>query len=409
MLVAPNDLLVLSNLAAVPAVVHLASFGNVLLAGTLGFAAVASALFHAAETTKHDLGSHGLAGSPWAKGLSNNEVTLLWIDRAAAFVAVVLTSNRVGGVPELICKLSGSAWLMASVFVALTCLCVSEVSTGWTYALWHSAWHVLVFSLPRHLIGASATMRDGVDLLVVGLGNHGLQYRKTRHNLGMEVVERLALRLDVGPLKPASQLQSRIAQFDHAGKSVMLACPVTFMNRSGRAVSALCQACGLKEGQKLLIVHDDLDLAPGRLKLKLGGGEAGHNGLRSIVACLGTNGFARLRLGVGKPPKGLGPVWVLSGAGNEETMQIFQEVTELGSDAILSWIEGGLEVAMNAFNGATCTSSSHDGTAEGKGRPSGTCIMDSCSIVEVKPVISMQKACICPLHVKSTTLTQVTK
>eukprot|EP00971_Amphidinium_carterae_P222207 4410402-Amphidinium_carterae.1 len=163
----------------------------------------------------------------------------------------------------------------------------------------------------------------------------------------MEVVEELAKELQA-PLVASSQLLARIASVEVAGKRVVLACPETFMNRSGKAVAALCLAAGLEDlSTQLLVVHDELDLPPGRLKFKVGGGEAGHNGIKSIVGLTRTADFARLRLGIGRPPKGGGPEFVLSSA-SEEAMQ---ESLRMGTEAVTTWIQHGIELAMNAYNG----------------------------------------------------------
>src|SRR5882724_12310577 len=138
-----------------------------------------------------------------------------------------------------------------------------------------------------------------VDLLVVGLGNPGDDYRRSRHNVGAEVVEILATR-HAAKLKAEKGLHARVDVVRIGGRRVALAIPQTYMNDSGAAVAPLVRRYGVTPEQ-LVIVQDELDLAPAALKLKAGGGLAGHNGLRSIKAALKTDVFLRVRIGVGKP------------------------------------------------------------------------------------------------------------
>ena len=141
-----------------------------------------------------------------------------------------------------------------------------------------------------------------LDLLVAGLGNPGREYARDRHNVGWMVVDELARRhggsfaLEV--LRPARRGAAS------ATRALALLKPETYMNESGRSIAA---AAALLQGRRrsaLLVVHDDVDLEPGRLQARLGGGLAGHNGLRSIAQALGTQDFLRLRVGVGRPGRG---------------------------------------------------------------------------------------------------------
>jgi len=157
------------------------------------------------------------------------------------------------------------------------------------------------------------TARRGTpsEWVVVGLGNPGVEYRDSRHNLGAAAVEELAGRLGV-TLKAEPRLRARIADVSVEGRRVLLAVPTTYMNESAAAVVPLVRRGGLDDLTRLLVAHDELDLEPGRLQLKVGGGLAGHNGLRSVAGALGTGEFARLRIGIGKPrSKEHGADWVL--------------------------------------------------------------------------------------------------
>jgi peptidyl-tRNA hydrolase, PTH1 family len=189
------------------------------------------------------------------------------------------------------------------------------------------------------------------EWVIVGLGNPGVEYRDTRHNLGAAVVEELAGRLGA-TLKVDTRLRSRIAETDVAGTRVLLAVPTTYMNESAAAVVPLVRRAGIEDLGRLVVVHDELDLDVGRLQLKLGGGLAGHNGLRSIAGALGTEAFARLRLGIGKPPsKDRGADWVLSRPSRAERDALDAELLE-GADALESVLRDGLDAATARLNGA---------------------------------------------------------
>src|SRR6266567_6294324 len=136
--------------------------------------------------------------------------------------------------------------------------------------------------------------------LVVGLGNPGPEYEHTRHNLGFRVVDTLADRLGAR-LKPAKGMRALVAEARDGDRRIILAKPTTFMNASGQAVSELARYYKV-DSQDIVIVHDELDLPVAQMKVKRGGGDAGHNGLKDITKALGTNEYARVRIGIGKPP-----------------------------------------------------------------------------------------------------------
>ncbi|MFI5044903.1 MAG: aminoacyl-tRNA hydrolase, partial [Acidimicrobiales bacterium] len=164
------------------------------------------------------------------------------------------------------------------------------------------------------MVGRVRRERSGTpyDLLVVGLGNPGSEYARTRHNVGADVVDLLGRRHDIR-LKADSKVSSLAGDGRVDGRRLALAFPTTYMNDSGLAVSQLVRRYGIEDLSGLLIVHDELDLPQGRIKLKVGGGLAGHNGLRSIASHLKSPDFLRIRIGVGKPPGGpeRGADWVL--------------------------------------------------------------------------------------------------
>jgi peptidyl-tRNA hydrolase, PTH1 family len=149
-------------------------------------------------------------------------------------------------------------------------------------------------------------------LLIVGLGNPGREYATTRHNVGWLALDRLAA--DVGAPEPRKKFHGRCAKTSIEGRDGILLAPETYMNDSGRSVEAAVHFYRTAPAD-MIVVHDEIDLAFGDVRLKVGGGHAGHNGLRSIVSCLGTADFVRVRVGIGRPPSGFqGDMadWVLS-------------------------------------------------------------------------------------------------
>jgi PTH1 family peptidyl-tRNA hydrolase len=189
--------------------------------------------------------------------------------------------------------------------------------------------------------GASA------DLLVVGLGNPGEEYDKTRHNVGAEVVEILARRHG-GKLRKQKE-RSLTDEVNIGGKRMALAIPLTYMNLSGEAVAPLVRRYGVEPGQ-LVVVQDEMDFELGRLQVKDGGGLAGHNGLKSIVAHLHTQDFVRVRIGIGKPPGSRqGADHVLRRFSKAERQEI-DVVLEEAADAVELILAEGVVAAMNHVN-----------------------------------------------------------
>ena len=180
---------------------------------------------------------------------------------------------------------------------------------------------------------------------IVGLGNPGARYERTRHNLGFRVVDELRRRLGAVP-RGASAVMRR---FDAVTEGLGLVQPQTFMNLSGEAVEELHRREGA-EPSEILVVADDLYLPLGRVRLRASGGAGGHNGMRSILETLGTQDVARLRLGVGCPDHaGEYADFVLERFLEEEEPKV-REVLDLAADACLAWAREGLVAAMNRFN-----------------------------------------------------------
>ncbi|MEI7990966.1 MAG: aminoacyl-tRNA hydrolase [Actinomycetota bacterium] len=201
------------------------------------------------------------------------------------------------------------------------------------------------------LFGRERAPRRGTpfDWLVVGLGNPGKEYDRSRHNVGAETVQLLAKRSGT-PLK-AGRERALVAEVTIAERRCVLAFPTTFMNLSGESVSGLVRRYGITEPAQILVIHDELDLAPGMLKVKVGGGLAGHNGLRSITQHLKTQDYVRIRIGVGKPPsKEHGADHVLSRIPKAER-ELLDITVERAADAAECAVASGADAAMARFNG----------------------------------------------------------
>jgi peptidyl-tRNA hydrolase, PTH1 family len=185
-----------------------------------------------------------------------------------------------------------------------------------------------------------------LDLLVVGLGNPGREHARDRHNVGWMVADELAGRLD-GSWR--SKFSGQLAEVRLDGLRLGLLKPETYMNDSGRSVSAAARFFKVEPGS-LLVVHDDVDLEPGRLQARAGGGLAGHNGLRSLAQALGSQEFQRLRIGIGRPGRGdrrSVADYVLSGFAPEEDSE---GLISRAADAVETIARDGVEAAQQRFN-----------------------------------------------------------
>ena len=184
---------------------------------------------------------------------------------------------------------------------------------------------------------------------MVGLGNPGAEYAGTRHNVGADVVELLAKRHG-GQLKKAKE-RALVAEVHIGLKRVTLAFPITYMNESGQAVGPLVRRHGIDDLQHLVIVHDELDFPVGRMQVKVGGGLAGNNGLRSIKAHLKSDEFVRVRIGIGKPPSAdRGADHVLRRPSKAEREEL-AVMCERAADAVEMILAEGPVAAMARFNG----------------------------------------------------------
>lgn len=186
-------------------------------------------------------------------------------------------------------------------------------------------------------------------LLVIGLGNPGPQYAKTRHNIGFMVADLLADRLGAA-FKVHKRSGAEIVTSTVGQRQVVLAKPRTYMNESGRHVGPLAKFYSVPPAH-IIVIHDELDIDFGRIRLKLGGGEGGHNGLRSVANALGTKDFQRVRIGIGRPPGRKDPAaFVLEVFTAAERKEV-PAICEQAADATELLIETGLESAQNLVHG----------------------------------------------------------
>jgi len=189
---------------------------------------------------------------------------------------------------------------------------------------------------------------SGGIYLVVGLGNPGREYRNTRHNMGFLALDHLAAHWSITTLKV--QGKAIISTGQYAGNKVILAKPQTYMNLSGQAVSALMNFYKVPL-EHLLVIHDDVDIPFGTIRIRPGGGFGGQKGVGSIIEKLGTQEFARMRLGVGRPPGQMDTANYVLQSFSKEDEEFLQSVFAKSDEAVETFITEGLNTAMNRFNG----------------------------------------------------------
>ena len=183
--------------------------------------------------------------------------------------------------------------------------------------------------------------------IIAGLGNPGRSYAHNRHNVGFQCVDRLARRHHLAFDK--RQGKGRLALGKIEGRSVILLKPQSFMNESGRSVALLCRYYKVPL-ERLLLVFDELDLPLGSVRLRSKGGSGGHKGMRSIIAQLGSQDFARVRVGIGRPPGRMDPAdYVLRNFGDDER-PVIEDVYDWVVCAAECWLKDGIEIAMTHFN-----------------------------------------------------------
>ena len=201
--------------------------------------------------------------------------------------------------------------------------------------------------------------------MVGGLGTPGNPYPHTRHNVGFDVAERLASRLDATAWRDTPLASILTTQLD--GEELMLVRPLTYMNESGRAVARLLPPHLPLE--RLLVVVDDIHLPLGTLRLRPGGSPGGHNGLRSVEAHLGTSAYPRLRIGVGEPPDPAEQVAYVLGRFSPRERAVLEVALERAVDCILCWARQGIGAAMSRYNGPVAPPGAAEGGSETGKRP----------------------------------------
>ena len=187
--------------------------------------------------------------------------------------------------------------------------------------------------------------RSSAVVLVVGLGNPGREYEKTRHNIGFMVIDSMLEKL--GGASPETGCNSIFYKLKYKGKKVIFAKPQTFMNLSGNAVSSLLNKEQLDKAN-LLVIHDELDLPPGKIRIRNGGSSGGHNGINSIIECLGNQqNFMRMRLGIGRDRN---VVDYVLGEFKDEEKEVIARVVDSAADAALELLKAPPAAVMNKYN-----------------------------------------------------------
>lgn len=185
--------------------------------------------------------------------------------------------------------------------------------------------------------------------LLIGLGNPGREYQSNRHNFGFMLIDRLAVRLGARGLKVQSK--AIVTTTNYEDRRLILAKPQTYMNLSGQSAQGLLNFYKLPM-EHMLIAHDDLDIAFGTIRMRPGGGPGGQKGVASTIERLGTKDFARLRLGIGRPPGRMDPsAYVLQDFSRDEN-KLLSEILDRAADATLEFVLNGLDKAMNKYNGS---------------------------------------------------------
>lgn len=192
--------------------------------------------------------------------------------------------------------------------------------------------------------------------LIVGLGNPGDEYKNTRHNAGFMVIEKILSALVHAKFEETYTAESKVFTGRFRGKQLICQMPMTYMNSSGLAVGKIARREGILP-EEILVISDDLDLPVGRMRIRKGGSDGGHNGLKSIIAELGSANFNRLRVGIGRPEPGGTIDYVLNGFEGEEAKE-FSVVLDRSVEAVKMVLSSGIVRAMNTFNAAAKTEES---------------------------------------------------
>ncbi|EJY56923.1 peptidyl-tRNA hydrolase [Alicyclobacillus hesperidum URH17-3-68] len=183
---------------------------------------------------------------------------------------------------------------------------------------------------------------------IIGLGNPGFKYERTRHNVGFWAIDNAAQRL--GVVVDRAKFQSLIGEARIAGEPVLLVKPQTYMNVSGVAAAEIVRFYKLDVEQDILVIYDDMDFPPGQLKLRARGSAGGHNGVKSLIQSLGTDTFCRIRIGIGRPPRGSDIIPYVLGTFPEEERVRVEKAAAAAAEAAMHAVEHGFEHAMNQYN-----------------------------------------------------------
>lgn len=194
----------------------------------------------------------------------------------------------------------------------------------------------------------AASGKDTDMFLIVGLGNPGKDYTNTRHNIGFEVIDKLAEQENIGVLE--KKHKALFGKGYIGGQKVILAKPQTYMNLSGESIRELIDYYKIDEKEELIVISDDISLDPGNLRLRKKGSAGGHNGLKNIIQHLGHDEFIRVRVGVGEKPKGYDLADYVLGHFTTDEKKVMEEAAKTAADAIRMIMSEDMEAAMNRFN-----------------------------------------------------------
>jgi PTH1 family peptidyl-tRNA hydrolase len=189
--------------------------------------------------------------------------------------------------------------------------------------------------------------------LLVGLGNPGRKYAKTRHNIGFEIIDEVVKKIDNLKFKEDFNSLFAISEIDR--EKACIAKPQTFMNLSGNAVAALASFYKIAS-EDITVVHDDIDMPLGKFKIVIGSGTGGHNGVDSIISSLGTKDFWRLKVGIGRPPEGFDPADYVLGSFNEDEGTIVKKIICHAADVVREIFQNGHAAAMQKYNNSLVSS-----------------------------------------------------
>lgn len=185
--------------------------------------------------------------------------------------------------------------------------------------------------------------------VIAGLGNPGLSYRHTRHNIGFDTIDAIAKRYSVRVSK--GEFRSKTGTCAISGEKVILVKPQTFMNLSGEAIRPILDYYKADPQTQFIVISDDVALDAGRIRIRKKGSAGGHNGLKNIIKNLGTEDFIRIRIGAGKLPVGQDMISFVLGRNDRKEREIIESAFERAADAVETIIAGGVDEAMNRFNG----------------------------------------------------------